>query len=298
MILTVTVNAALDITYYVPALKPGSVHRVRAVHVRGGGKGLNVARVLAALGEQVVATGLIGGQAGEMITDDLGGSVAQEFLPIAADSRRTVTVVAEADGDMTAFHEPGPQVGQREWARFCAAFEALARDAAVIVLAGSLPPGVPVDAYGQLISRTAAPVLLDADGDALRCGLAAGPALVKVNREEFTGLLGPGSADVTAKPGMLEVPAAVTLGSDGAVVSTAARAWRAVPPARVPGNPTGAGDAFAAALARGMARGARWPDMLADATALSAAAVAAPVAGEFDADAYKRFCRQVKVAEV
>ena len=297
MILTVTANAALDVTYRVPWLRPGEVHRVGRVHARAGGKGVNVARVLAALGTDVLATGLAGGLVGDEILADLEDGVPEAFLRVAGESRRTVTVVSAGDGQATVLNEPGPEVTAREWDRFTQAYLELAAAATVVVLSGSLPPGVAADAYAELIRQTRAPVLLDAHGDALRHGIQAGPALVKPNLDELAVLLGHRPPDAVAACRELGVPAAVTLGVHGAVLSTPEGAWRAAPPEQVRGNPTGAGDAFAAGLARGLAGAQPWPEVLADAVALSAAAVAAPVAGAVDPAVYREFRAAITVEE-
>jgi 1-phosphofructokinase family hexose kinase len=284
VILTVTLNAALDVTYRVDALRPGGAHRVREVHARPGGKGVNVADVLAQLGEPVVATGLAGPQL---------RALRPGFVPIAAESRRTVTVLA--DGQATLFNEPGPQVSAGEWTALLAEFDRLADGARVVVLAGSLP-GVPVDAYARLITRCPVPVILDADGEPLARGLAAGPALITPNQEELAGLLGR-TPDLPADCAALGVNVATTLGAEGALLSTVDGVWRARAPRPVQGNPTGAGDAFTAAVALGLSRATPWPRILADAVALSAAAVGAPVAGAFDPVLYREFSDLVTVQE-
>ncbi|MFC0438824.1 1-phosphofructokinase family hexose kinase [Kutzneria buriramensis] len=284
MIVTVTLNAALDVTYRLDRLSPGRTHRVRDVHSRAGGKGVNVADVLRQLGEPVTATGF----AGPQLLSEL-----PQFVPIAAESRRTVAVV-DADA-VTMLNEPGPPISAAEWAALEAEFDRLAATASVVVLSGSLP-GLPADAYARLIRRSPVPVILDAEGEPLRAGIAAGPALIKPNIDELAGLLGrtptlPGDCHA------LDVPTAVTLGPDGAVLSTSDGIWSARPPRPVHGNPTGAGDAFTAALAIGLAHNRPWPETLADAVALSAAAVAAPVAGAFDAPTYREFADAVTVEE-
>ncbi len=284
MILTVTPNAALDVTYRVDTLRRGGTHRVQDVHTRAGGKGVNVADVLTQLGEPVYATGL---------ADDVLRSRLPGFVPIAGPSRRTVTVVS--DDEATLFNEPGPQISDWEWAALLTEFDLLAARADVVVLSGSLPPGAPVDGYAQLIRRSPAPVILDTDGDPLRHGLTAGPALIKPNLEELTRLLGR-KPDLPADCAQLGVPVAATLGAQGACLSTSDGAWHACPPA-VTGNATGAGDAFTAALARGLRLGKPWPDLLADAVALSAAAVCTPVAGAFDDSTYRRLAGLITVRE-
>jgi tagatose 6-phosphate kinase len=310
MILTVTLNAALDVTYRVPALVPGRTHRVTEVAERPGGKGLNVARVLHALGEPVVATGLVGGACGERIRSLLAAEgVRDAFVAIAAESRRTVVV---ADGTRaTGLWEPGPTVRADEWSGFLRRFAALACVARVVVLSGSLPPGVPADGYAVLVdlARSAgAQTVLDADGAALRHGLAAGPDLVKPNAEELAGLVG---RPVSAANGIDPVKAVgevrslgareavASLGSAGLVAATAdGVVRRAFLPEPVAGNPTGAGDACVAALARGMIHRHPWPERLRDAVALSAAAVVAPVAGSVNLPDYRRLRRTAIIEEV
>jgi tagatose 6-phosphate kinase len=178
-----------------------------------------------------------------------------------------------------------------EWRSFAGAFADLLDGVAVVVLAGSLPPGVPADAYGQLTHLArgrGVRVVLDADGPALAEGLRAGPDVVKPNREELAGATGHA---VTSSTGALtaarrlraqaDTAVVATLGADGLIASTVEGDWRAVAGV-VTGNPTGAGDACAAALAEGLLAGRAWPDRLARAAAVAAAAVAAPVAGTVD----------------
>ncbi|BCJ47691.1 hypothetical protein GCM10010168_20500 [Actinoplanes ianthinogenes] len=390
MIVTVTLNPALDLTYPVEHLVPHCTHRVSKVSERAGGKGLNVARVLHALGEPVLATGLLGGPTGAVVAQLLDAEgVPSSFVPITGETRRTVAVVDHADA--TGFWEPGPLVTDPEWFRFVDHFRDLLGGAAVVALCGSLPRGVPIDGYAQLIraaTKAGVPVLLDTSGPALAHGLAAGPTVTKPNAAELADLLPaptaaePEAADPTHRPrgstaprhgrdspddllpestaprhrrgsphDLLPVntvtrrgpasPAGQPLGTGeaepgmagpaglapgftgtdapgitgtdalgftgtdvrrltgGTVVVTDGAAglraitpdgeFRCVPPRPVTGNPTGAGDACAAALARGMRDGTAWPALLADAVALSAAAVASPVAGAFDKAVYQDF---------
>ncbi|GAB2827384.1 1-phosphofructokinase family hexose kinase [Actinocorallia aurea] len=275
MILTVTLNAALDVTYPVDHLVPGAVHRVGPPERRAGGKGVNVARVLAALGEEVLATGFAGGPTGAAFLADL--PVPSAFVPIEGETRRTVTVLDDAGA--TLLNEPGPHVAEDEWQAFLARFRTLRAE--VVVLSGSLPPGVPADAYASLTETARAPVILDADGPALLHGLAAGPALVKPNADELRAT-GRTPAELR---GLGARAVAVSDGPRGLALHLADGGWRAAPP-EIRGNPTGAGDAAVAAFARGLRRGTPWPALVADAVALSAAAVAAPCAGDFDPDVY------------
>jgi tagatose 6-phosphate kinase len=344
VIVTVTLNVAMDVTYAVPRLEPHTVHRVTAVWRRGGGKGVNVARLLGALGEEVIATGLAGGRTGELVRADLAGAgVDARFHPIAGETRSSVTVVA--GGDATVFNEPGPEVTAAEWAAFRDGFAALldGTGARVVVLSGSLPRGLPPDAYAVLAGtarRAGARVLLDAGGPALRHGLAGRPHVAKPNLTELAqaiaggtrtgtgndpdagrypdGANGTGGGDGTDGAGggdpepvddvLLRGARALRAAGAGAVVASRGSAglvavtpegtFAAHPPERLHGNPTGAGDAVAAALARAMLRETPWSRALAAAVALSAAAVMEPVAGAADLDAYRGWWPKVRVHQL
>ncbi|MET9715844.1 1-phosphofructokinase family hexose kinase [Streptomyces rochei] len=294
MILTVTLNTALDITYRVPGLRPHASHRVTEVTERPGGKGLNVARVLAALGHPVTVTGFAGGSTGATVRASLAGvpGVVDALAPVAGATRRTVAVVDERTGDTTQLNEPGPVVAPAEWNAFQEAYEGLLAGAAAVALCGSLPPGVPVGAYAGLVRTARAagvPVLLDTSGEPLRRGVAARPDLIKPNADELAELTGSHeplrATQAARRRGARSVVA--SLGAAGLLAETPEGRWRAAPPAQVRGNPTGAGDSAVAGLLSGLVEHLPWPDRLARAVALSAATVLSPVAGEFDRAAYE-----------
>ncbi|MFG3286747.1 1-phosphofructokinase family hexose kinase [Streptomyces sp. NPDC048111] len=303
MIVTVTLNTALDITYRVPALVPHASHRVEEVVERPGGKGVNVARVLAALGHEAVVTGFAGGPSGEVLRARLAGLAPRdELVPVQGDTRRTIAVVDAASGDTTQLNEPGPLVSPAEWEAFLAVYGRLLADADAVALCGSLPPGLPVGAYAQLVrlARTAqVPVLLDTSGEPLRRGIAARPDLVKPNLDELAQLTGSReplrAARDARRRGARTVVA--SLGADGLLAASSEGLWQAAPPAAVRGNPTGAGDSAVAGLLSGLVEGLDWPQRLTRAVALSAATVLAPAAGEFDREAYEKMLGSVRVSE-
>jgi 1-phosphofructokinase family hexose kinase len=297
VILTVTPNPALDVTYDVDRLVPHTSHRVLEVREVAGGKGINVASVLTRLGEPVLATGALGGAGGEQVRADLDRrGIRHDFLPCALPTRRTVTVVSAHDGDATAFNEPG-----RPWSpglrdELVLHVERLLRvhRPSVLVASGSAPAGFGGEGYAALLAAGRAAgcrVVLDASQDALLGGLAAGPDVVKPNREELhavTGVADPVEGAVALqRRGARHV--LVSLGGEGMVlVDPEGRALRARLGEPLRGNPTGAGDACVAAVARGLARGSAWPEVLADAVAWSAAAVLQPVAGEVSVEDVSR----------
>ncbi|MGW4686736.1 1-phosphofructokinase family hexose kinase [Streptomyces sp. NPDC004244] len=302
MILTVTLNTALDVTHRVPRLTSHATHRVTAVTERPGGKGLNVARVLAALGRPVTATGFAGGRTGAAVRELLADcpGVTDALVPCAGPTRRTLAVVDESSGDTTQFNEPGPLIGSGEWAEFVERYGALLAGAGAVALCGSLPPGVPVGAYAVLVRAARAagvPVLLDTSGEALRRGIAARPEMVKPNAAEVAELTGSREPVQASRDARRRGAHAVvtSLGPEGLLAATPEGTWQAAPPRPLSGNPTGAGDSAVAGLLSGLVEGLDWPDRLSRAVALSAATVLAPAAGEFDPCTYEELRRKVCV---
>ncbi|MFG3054700.1 1-phosphofructokinase family hexose kinase [Kitasatospora sp. NPDC048239] len=303
MIVTVTPNPALDLTYGLTVLRPHTSHRVAAVHEQAGGKGVNVARVLHALGRRTTAVLPLGGPTGAAVRADLDrAGISCLGVPLAADAstRRTVAVVD--DTDATVLNEPGPELSTEHWAALRTAVRSLLPTARALVLSGSLPPGVRPGAYADLVRLAhehGVPVVLDADGAALTEALDARPTVVKPNAVELrhaTGIADPlHAARALADRGARAVVA--SFGPDGLLAVTPDGTWRArLPPeAVVRGNPTGAGDAVVAALAAALADGAPWPQALTRAVALSAAAVQAPYAGRFDPQAYRGHLPLVRI---
>ncbi|MGW1026107.1 1-phosphofructokinase family hexose kinase [Streptomyces sp. NPDC002577] len=304
MILTVTLNTALDITYRVPSLRPHASHHVTEVTERPGGKGLNVARVLAALGHPVAVTGFAGGGTGRALQEALTGvpGITDALVPVSGATRRTVAVVDATTGDTTQLNEPGPVIAPAEWSAFLEVYEDLLRSSSAVALCGSLPPGVPVGAYAHLVRTARAasvPVLLDTSGEPLRRGIAARPDFVKPNADELAELTGSHEPLQATRDARRRGARAVvaSLGVGGLLAMAPEGHWHATPPAKVMGNPTGAGDSAVAGLLSGLVEHLPWPDRLARAAALSAATVRAPVAGEFDRAAYEELLPRVAVTE-
>jgi tagatose 6-phosphate kinase len=308
VIVTVTLNLALDVTYEVASLQMGATNRVQGVHERAGGKGVNVARVLHALGVPVVATGIAGGTVGARIESDLvAAGIQNELVHVQGESRRCLAVIDRSSGVVTEINEAGPVVGPESWGPFAKMLDSVLGDAAVVVLSGSLPPGLGEDAYAELArlaTNRGVATILDAGGAPLRAGLAAGPRLVKPNLAELTEATGrsfpPGSGPAEWMAGLADLVAAGagaavgSFGPEGLLALTPIGTWQAKT-VSVEGNPVGAGDAAVASLARGELEGWSWPERLRDAVALSAAAVASPSAGEFDPTTYDRARRDASV---
>jgi 1-phosphofructokinase family hexose kinase len=305
VIVTVTLNAALDVTYLVPRVELHASHRVTSVSQVGGGKGVNVASVLAQQGRRVVATGLLGGVTGGMVRADLDArGLVHRFSPVAGETRRAVTVVSQADGDATVFNEPGPTVTEAEWRGFLAELRSLLGEVhpEVVVASGSLPPGIPDDAYAavtRLAHEAGALALVDTSAAALLAAVPAAPDLVKPNRDELAEVTGE-SDPVSGARRLLSLGArevVVSAGAEGLVDVTAeGDVWRAGLDAPLSGNPTGAGDAAVAALAAGLAEGRAAHEALSEAVAWSAAAVLHPLAGHVRPDDVSRLLPRVRVS--
>jgi len=315
MILVVALNPALDVTHHVARVDWSGVNRPGQVRAIPGGKGLNVARTLRALGSEALVVGLAGGVTGDAVRAGLtAAGVPARFASIAGETRRTFAVVDAHRQDTALFNEPGPEVSGPEWAEFLVLYENALPGRTAVVLSGSLPPGLPEGSYAGLAARAAAagvPVVLDAEGPALLHGAAQRPAIVKPNLAELErtvgrSLPGPDAAAQVNRPAIAEAAreliaagaraVVVSLGSDGLLAVTGDGNWHAAPPGRVAGNPTGAGDAVVAGLAHGIAFGTPWPERLRHAAALGTAAAAAPAAGQFDPEDYARALAGVSVA--
>jgi tagatose 6-phosphate kinase len=311
VILVVALNPALDVTHHVPGVDWAGVNRPAVIRAQAGGKGLNVARTLRAIGADAQVVGFAGGVTGEQVTSalvELG--VPAALTRISGETRRTFTVVDTVRGDAALFSEPGPPVGPDEYATFCGVYEKALAGCTAVVLSGSLPQGLSPDTYAELGAMAAAagvPAVLDAHGEALLRGAAARPAIVKPNLAELEALVGRSlstarGADkdavaLAARELRATGPQAVvvTLGADGLWAVTDDGSWQAVPSAEVRGNPTGAGDAVAAGLVHGLVLGRSWEERLRHAVALGVASAAAPVAGEFSHADYAEALAGVRV---
>jgi len=199
VILTVTLNAAIDRTVAVPNFRLGRRHRSVESRTVAGGKGINVARALTLLGRPVIATGFVGGPTGTRVVEQLHEeSVLTDFVRIAAETRINLAVIDPTSGDQTEINERGPAVSQVEVKKLFERIAYLAGGAKLCVLAGSLPPGAGDDLYARLVAdlgRRGVPVILDAEGEAMLEGIRAGASMVTPNEREAEELVGQEFAD-------------------------------------------------------------------------------------------------------
>ena len=260
MIITVSMNPAIDKTVEVSRLLPGGLNRILKVEYDAGGKGINVSKTIRELGGESIATGFLGGNAGKTIENVLNErNIQNDFIWVDGETR-TNTKVFEENGEVTELNEPGPIIGEEQMKKLMNKLEEYADENALFILAGSIPNGVDKHIYAKiirLVHTKGAKVLLDADGELFRNSLAAGPDMIKPNRvelEEYAGIDYRASdeeilqmaRDLLAK-GMKTV--AVSMGKSGAMIVREGFEVRC-PALSVKAHSTvGAGDAMVAALA-------------------------------------------------
>lgn len=281
-VLTVTLNPALDLTVQLPALRLGEVNRSDNLQAHAAGKGLNVAQVLADLGHQLTVTGFLG-EANAQPFEQLFAArgFADEFVRVAGETRSNIKL-AEADGRITDINGPGLEVGAAQRDELLARLERLVPGHELVVVAGSLPRGVEVPWFVELLqqlARLGARVALDTSGAALREGLALSPWLIKPNEEELAQARGLDPADAQALADEARRLNAriehvvMSQGAAGVSWFSPAAAWHAQPPKVRVVSTVGAGDSLLAGMLHGLLAG--WPAerTLAHATAIAAQAV-------------------------
>jgi tagatose 6-phosphate kinase len=278
VIVTVTLNPTLRVEYDAERVVPGESNRVRRVGYAAGGRGLAVARYLHTFGHDVVAAGLAGGSAGELIKAELArAGVPTQFTPIAAESRRVLAIADGRDGQLTSFSEPSPYITTEELGRLAVDYLAMLDGATAVVLCGSLPDGMPEEIYGSFVSYATGagvPVILEAGGSALRYGAARGPALVMPDADGRDGEV------LTQAGGSGSV---VVLAADTVRALTPAGEWQAAPVVGPVDRET-VRDALVAGFVPGITLGWTWPDMLRHAAALAGSVLPS---GEADLTAYE-----------
>ncbi|GAA4255366.1 1-phosphofructokinase [Dactylosporangium darangshiense] len=283
MIVTVTLNPSLDRAMDVGRLARGAVIRATEAHLDPGGKGVNVSRALLANGVPSVAVLPCGGDEGGQLVRLLKAEGVEVLaVPIAGRTRSNITL-AEPDGTVTKVNEPGPALVRAEFDEITDRVLARAGTADWVVLCGSVPPGLPADAYAQLCRRLLAAgirVAVDTSGPALREASTAGATLLKPNRDELAEVVGRPLGDlgdvVAAAQQLREWGAAAvlaSLGADGAVLVDGDGVVTGTCPVARPRSTVGAGDALLAGFLAGGARGAA---ALAEGLAWGAAAVSLP----------------------
>jgi len=305
--LTLTPNPALDLATTTARVEPTHKLRCGSLQRYPGGGGVNVARVLHRLGHAVQAWHLSGGLAGAQLTARLAAEgVPERCLPIAGETRENLSVVEQGTGQEYRFVMPGPHLATAEWQACLDAVAQQATPARWIVASGSLPPGVPPDAFARLALRARAAggrLAVDTSGHPLRRALEAGVWLAKPNLRELRDLTGEaldtGQARLAAARRIVDVGGArmvaLSLGAEGALLVSPDGAWGAPALPVRPVSSVGAGDSFLGTLVWALAGGRAPAEALRWAMAAGSAALLAPGTQLCAADDVRRLAPSVEV---
>jgi 1-phosphofructokinase family hexose kinase len=301
-VLIATPNLCLDRTVRVAEVVPGSVLRGRDVEVTAGGKGVNVARVFRAFGRTATLVGLAADNDRERLLSLLTAEGADVVgVPMPGDVRMAVIMLEERTKRTTVLNEPGSTICPQVWADYRRAVTDLVLEQELLVCNGSLPPGAPVDGYGQLVETARAagvPVIVDTAPGPLRAALPSGPDLVTPNLEEAEAAISGDAGDLLLSTGpdladraeaaartLLALGArraAVTAGELGVALAEGdSVTWIPTVPIEVV-SAVGAGDSFVAGLALGLLDGASWADAAARGVATATASCEQVRAGGVD----------------
>lgn len=291
MITTITLNVAVDKAYVIGKLTDHTVMRVNRCTNTAGGKGLNVAKVVHLCGEEVQATGFVGGFNGAYVEDMLKKqNIPSRFVHVQGETRSCINVLDE-DGGSTEFLEPGEPIKPEEVQEFLDQFDDIIADSSVVTISGSVPKGVDVTMYAKLIEKIKAQgkkVVLDTSGALLKESIKACPTMVKPNTDEIEDLLGikvnnhKDLVEGAKKLHEMGIPVVVvSLGGDGALVVSDEGVFRGQPPKIEVVNTVGCGDSMTAAFAVAFARGLSVQEALRYAIAVSAANAMTMETGSF-----------------
>jgi len=300
MVLTVTPNTAIDITYTVEGFTLDRVHRPSAVRTVAGGKGINVARVLTTFGRTATATGFVGGNTGSAILEKIAmEGLAHDFVKVRGESRLCIAIVDPSMGTQTEVNENGPVITASEIADMMDKMVELLPGRQYVTLCGSCPPGVPTSFYGDIIHlarKRGVKAVLDTSGEHLKEGLKAKPYMVKPNIAELSEIAGREiltieeivqSAKSLRQFGVQIT--AVTMGRSGAIATDGVQTWHAIPPEIKFASAVGSGDAFLAAFLDELMSGSALPEALISGTAAGAANATTYGAG---------FCSKKSIMEI
>lgn len=307
MILTVTMNPSVDISYLISDFKLDSVNRVKDAVKTAGGKGLNVARVIRQLGEEVLATGLLGGTIGGYIVQELTkDKIGNEFININQESRNCIAILH--DGKQTEILESGPVVTAGDGTAFLAEYERLLSSVSLVTISGSLPHGLPSDFYTRMAEigrEKGIPVIVDTSGEPLRQVLLhkVKPFAIKPNATELSQLLGMelnhsirGYKEALTGEMFQGIEwIIVSMGKDGAFVKHGPDFYRVIIPEINAVNPVGSGDATVAGLAVALKHNQTVPNVLRTAMAAGMLNTMEEKTGYINPDKFKSIFELVQV---
>ncbi|MDI6828166.1 MAG: 1-phosphofructokinase [Armatimonadota bacterium] len=284
MIVTLTLNPAVDQTLLVPQVRLGETNRVRATDIDPGGKGLNVARMVKRLGRPAVTIALVGGPTGQYIRHQLiREGVETDLVETKGTTRINISILDESSGIQTNFNQEGAEIDPVDLLAIETKIAGWLQEMDVMAIGGSLPPGAPIDTYARLIrwlQESGIRTALDTSGEALREGVKAKPHLIKPNIREAQDLLGRTLAtedDVIAAGEELHARGiavvVISMGNRGAIAVDDSGIWKATSPNIKVGSTIGAGDSMVAGLVIGLAEQMSLRDSIVLGTAAATATV-------------------------
>jgi len=309
VIVTVTLNTAMDRTLLVPNFQLGQRHRASRALSSAGGKGVNVARALRHLGVPVVCTGFLGGRNGAQIADLLTDEgILNDFVRIEGESRTSVALLDPISDQYTEINEWGPEISEAELGALREKLAYLTQRAEFVVFAGSLPRGVDPAFYAELVrdlARQQILTVLDTEGEPLRLAVAAEPYLVSPNLREAEALVGhefvddddlTHGLDEIAELGARNVLVSVETGCYALVRDDReAHRVRGLSPRLEVVSTIGAGDTLLAGFLAARVAGKDVEESVRAAVAAGAASVLEPGPGRFDPRSVGRVANLVKV---
>ncbi len=309
MILCVNPNAAVDKTVVVPAFRLNEIQRPEQVLAFPGGKGCNVARALKVLGESPVVTGWIGGYAGQFIEDGLRAEGIQtDFVHTDFESRTCLSILDPQNNTLTELYEKGDPVPIEKVEEFKQRLAATVQRYAAVTFSGSLPPGVPLDFYRQMIeiAREANVLaILDSSGEALRLGIQAQPDLVKPNEKEFADLAGRRLSDANdfARAAVefaerFHTMVVISLGTEGAIAANRREVWQVRPPQLTIKSAVGSGDSTVAGITFGLTHSFAFEEAIKYGVAAGTANALTVGAGVFTSADFQRVLAEVSVTRL
>ncbi|MDK2903923.1 MAG: tagatose 6-phosphate kinase [Clostridiales bacterium] len=309
MILTITLNAAIDKTYTVEGFYAGGNFRPSEMHALPGGKGLNVSRAAKALGRQVTATGFIGGYNGAFIEDGVKEmGVCPEFVYVDGESRICIAVLDPQGGITTEIWEKGPTISSIACEKFMNKLNGLIEQANVVTASGSLPQGVADTIYADIAAscrRLEKPFILDTSGRALAEGIKGKPTMIKPNVHELETLLGKNitdddeiisAAEEIAQNGIDIV--AVSMGEKGSLVWAYGQVYKVKAPCVEVVDAVGSGDSMVAGYAAGIEMGYSVKDMIKLGAACATANVLTYGAGTIEPDTVQCFFDRLEICDI
>lgn len=305
MIATITLNPSIDKHYIINDLIKGNVMRAKKVENTAGGKGLNVSRVIKLLGEDVLATGFLGGKFGEFIEEKLNElCINNRFTKIKEETRSCLAFITN-DGVQTEVLEPGPTIQSSEIEKWMEDYESVLNKASIVCASGSLPRGVAPHMYAQIVKKAklkGIKFLVDTSGDALSTCIEEAPFFIKPNLDELRAITG---RNIENQDDILEIIDSmhekgiefvlVSLGKDGSIAGFRGEKYRVHIPKVDVVNPVGSGDSMVAGIAVALKRGYDIKETLTFASACGTANAMEATTGYVDLNNVNQLKNEIRV---